>query len=68
MKKHILMQYIDLEKEREEVEDRIEKLRERLNRINAASDIQDTVKGGEGGTQRFRVNGFSSADYEETNC
>lgn len=65
--KHVLEQYIDLVKEKEEVSNRIMRLKEKLNRINTEGNVKDAVRGGSGGLQTFHINGFPMAEYEETN-
>ena len=60
--KNILDQYIDLQAEAEETRKRIEKTKRQIA-ILEKETVQDTVKGGEGGIQRFKVEGFASADY-----
>lgn len=60
--KRILNQYIDLQAEIEETRERIEKTKRQIA-ILEKETVQDTVKGGEGGIQRFKVEGFASADY-----
>ncbi len=64
--KHVLEQYIDLIQEKEETQKRIDKLNQRLDRINKEGNVNDAVKGGIGGLQTFHVEGFPVADEEET--
>lgn len=64
--KHILLQYIDLVQEREEIQKRINNLNRRLERINQEGNVKDAVKGGNGGWQTFHVEGFPVADEDET--
>lgn len=63
--KHILLQYIDLVQEKEEIQKRIERLQRRLKRINEEGNVRDAVKGGSGGLQTFHVEGFPVADEDE---
>lgn len=63
--KHILLQYIDLAQEKEEIQKRIERLQRRLERINEEGNVRDAVKGGSGGLQTFHVEGFPVADEDE---
>lgn len=65
VKKSILEQYIDLKIEIEEIENNIEKLREKLDRINKEGNVKDAVKGGDGGIRTFHVEGFPVADEDE---
>lgn len=63
--KHILIQYIDLQEEREEIQKRIKQLNKRLEYINEAGNVKDAVKGGAGGLQTFHIEGFPVADEDE---
>ena len=65
VQKSVLEQYIDLKLEIEELEDKIAKLQERLERINQEGDVKDAVKGGGGGLQTFHINGFPVAEEDE---
>lgn len=64
--KHILEQYIDLVHEKEEVQQRISKLNQRLDKINKGGNVKDAVKGGVGGWQTFHLEGYPVADEDET--
>lgn len=64
--KHILSQYIDLIQERDEVTKRIEKLKNKLKRINEGGNVKDAVHGGSGGWQTFHIDGFPVAEEDET--
>lgn len=63
--KHILVQYIDLVQEKEEIQKRIDNLNRRLEKINREGNVKDAVKGGAGGWQMFHVEGFPVADEDE---
>ena len=63
--KHLLIQYIDLVKEKEEIKKRISKLSAKLDRINKDGNVKDAVKGGAGGWQTFHIEGFPVADEDE---
>lgn len=63
--KHILIQYIDLQEEKEEIQKRIDQLNMRLEYINEAGNVKDAVKGGAGGLQTFHIEGFPVADEDE---
>lgn len=65
VEKSVLEQYIDLKLEIEELEDKIAKLQERLERINQEGDVKDAVKGGDGGLQTFHIDGFPVAEEDE---
>lgn len=64
--KHILVQYIDLVQEKEEIKKRIVKLERKLDRINTDGNVKDAVKGGDGGIQTYHIEGFPVADEDET--
>lgn len=64
--KHILLQYIDLVQEREEIQKRITNLNRKLERINQEGNVKDAVKGGPGGCQTFHIEGFPVAEEDET--
>lgn len=66
MDTNILMQFTDLKKEIDEIENRIERLQKKLRRIQTDGNIKDVVKGGDGGIQTFHINGYPVADEEET--
>jgi hypothetical protein len=63
--KNLLMQYNSMLAEREELQKRIEMLQSRIERINEEGNIRDAVKGGNGGQQTFRIEGFPVADEDE---
>ena len=63
--KHILVQYIDLLNEKEELEKRIQKLQDKRDRINSGGNVRDVVKGGEGGLQIYHLEGYPVADEDE---
>lgn len=65
VKKSVLEQYIDLKLEIEELEQKIVKLQERLERINKEGNVKDAVKGGDGGIQTFHIDGFPVAEEDE---
>ena len=63
--KHILIQYINLIQEQEETKSRIEIIERKLERINREGNVQDAVKGGNGGLQTFHIEGFPVAEEDE---
>lgn len=65
LKKNILAQYVDLVKERDEVQQRIYDVERRIERIEAEGEVTDTVRGGEGGTRHYKIHGFPSRDYSK---
>jgi hypothetical protein len=64
VEKHILNQYFDLVREREEVKQRIENLEEQLRKMEEEGVVVDKVTGGEGGMQSYRIEGFPYPAYE----
>jgi cell division protein FtsB len=63
MTKDILRQYIDLRSEIKEVRARIEKTEEQIRKMEEDGSVIDTVSGGEGGIQRYRIEGFPYPEY-----
>ena len=63
MKKEILVQYIDLQKELVEVRERIGKLEVQIDKIEQEGAVVDKVMGGDGGFQPFRIEGFPYPEY-----
>lgn len=68
--KDILIQYTNLLKEQEEVQDKIQnlesqikKLEERLADIENGETVKDRVYGGEGGIQGFNIEGVPTEEY-----
>ena len=61
--KHVLAQYIDLQKELSEVENRISRLDAQIERIESQGCVKDKVMGGEGGLQPFQIEGFPYPEY-----
>lgn len=64
--KHLLSQYIDLLQERKELQNRIDKLQLKLQRINEEGNVRDAVRGGNGGLQTFHIDGFPIVEEDET--
>ena len=63
MTKEILNQYMDLQKEIKEVRGRIHQVEEQIQKIEEDGIVADTVSGGEGGIQRYRIEGFPYPEY-----
>lgn len=61
--KEILNQYVDLKKEVKEVRERIYKLEKEIDRIENEGTVIDKVRGGEGGLQSFKIEGFPFPEY-----
>lgn len=61
--KEILVQYTDLQKERKEVRGKIEKLEKQIKTIENNGNVADKVRGGDGGLQSFKIEGFPYPEY-----
>lgn len=63
MEKEILVQYADVKKEVKDLKIRILKIQESLQEIEREGVVTDFVKGGRGGQQKYRIEGFPYPDY-----
>ena len=61
--KEVLLQYIDLQQEVKEIREKIEKLENQIEKIEQEGNVTDKVRGGEGGLQTFRIEGFPYPEY-----
>ena len=61
--KEILIQYSDLQEEVKEVRERIEKTEKQLAKIEDEGNVIDSVCGGSGGIQHFKIEGFPYPEY-----
>lgn len=61
--KEILIQYSDLQEEVKEVRERIERTERQIAKIEEDGNVIDTVSGGCGGIQHFKIEGFSYPEY-----
>ena len=61
--KEILIQYSDLQQECKEVREKIEKLEKQIDRIENEGNVIDKVRGGDGGLQSFKIEGFPYREY-----
>lgn len=61
--KEILIQYSDLQQECKEVREKIEKLEKQIEKIESDGAVIDKVRGGEGGLQSFKIEGFPYPEY-----
>lgn len=64
--KEILIQYGDLQKEIEELNQRKNNLEKKFKKFLNGCTVTDMVTGGEGGIQHFKIEGFPVIDYEKT--
>lgn len=61
--KEILIQYSDLQQEVEETRERIRKTEKQLEKIIEEGEVIDTVSGGNGGIQHYKIKGFPFPEY-----
>lgn len=61
--KEILIQYSDLQEEVKEVRERIEKTEMQIVKIEEEGNVVDSVCGGNGGNQHFKIEGFPYPEY-----
>lgn len=65
MTKHILAQYYDLQEEAKDLRRRIKKVEDEITKIEEEGTVIDSVTGGYGGTQHFKVEGFPYPEYSK---
>lgn len=63
MTKEVLMQYNDLLKEVEEIRERIKTTEDQIQKLESEGLVVDKVRGGEGGIQNYRIEGFPYPEY-----
>ena len=61
--KEIVMQYSDLQEEVKEVRERINKTEYQIAKIEDEGNVVDSVCGGNGGIQHFKIEGFPYPEY-----
>lgn len=61
--KEVLSQYTDLREEIKEVRAKIDRLERTIQKIETEGNVIDSVSGGEGGTQHFKIKGFPYPEY-----
>lgn len=61
--KEVLIQYIDLQQEVKEIREKINKLERQIEKIEKEGNVADKVRGGEGGLQSFKIEGFPYPEY-----
>lgn len=61
--KELLIQYGDLIHERDEVKRKIVKLEQEIDKIEQEGSVVDKVRGGEGGLQSYKIEGFPHPQY-----
>lgn len=61
--REILIQYSDLQEEVKEVRERIDKTEKQIAKIEDDGNVVDSVCGGSGGIQHFKIEGFPYPEY-----
>lgn len=61
--KEILIQYSDLQEEVKEVREKIAQTERQIEKIEEDGNVVDTVSGGDGGIQHFKIEGFPYPEY-----
>lgn len=61
--KEVLSQYSDLQEEVKEVRLKIERLERDIGKIEAGETVVDSVCGGDGGKQHFKIEGIPFPEY-----
>lgn len=61
--KAVLKEYRYIKKESEDIGRRIEKINKQLQELESSGTVLDSVSGGSGGKQHFRIEGFPTRDY-----
>ena len=61
--KSILVQYADIKKETDEVRRKMEKVEAEIERMERDGNVIDTVRGGSGGNQHYKIEGFPNPRY-----
>lgn len=61
--KKVLIQYKDIQEEIKEVRERIRKTEKAVEMIERDGIVVDSVSGGYGGTQHFKIEGFPYSEY-----
>lgn len=61
--KEILIQYSDLQEEVKEVRERIKMTERQIAKLEEDGKVIDTVSGGSGGIQHFKIEGFPYPEY-----
>ena len=61
--KSVLVQYSDLQEEIKEVRNRIDRTEKEIAKIESDGNVVDSVCGGAGGIEHFRIEGFPYPEY-----
>lgn len=63
--KRIITQYADLREEVKELREKIIRLEDQISLIEKEGSVKDCVKGGDGGIQHYKVEGFPIPEYNK---
>ncbi len=63
MEKNILKQYDSVLKETDETNRRIQEIQNKIDRMEKEGTVTDSVSGGYGGTQHFKIEGLPTKEY-----
>ena len=61
--KKVLDEYIDLQKEIEETREKIKRVEVEIKKLEKQGTVFDTVSGGDGGIQHYKIEGFPYPEY-----
>ena len=65
MTKDILIQYSELVEEVKDLRKRIDNIERQIDKIETEGNVIDSVKGGYGGIQHFKIEGFPDPEYSK---
>ena len=63
--KSVLKEYRYIKKESQDIERRLKALERQLAELESVGTVIDSVSGGYGGTQHFRIEGFPDGEYSK---
>ena len=63
LEKNILKQYDSVLKETDETNRRIQEIQNKIDRMDKEGTVTDSVSGGYGGTQHFKIEGLPTKEY-----
>ena len=64
MTRELLKQYPSILQELQEIDKKIRKTQDEINKLSAEGTVVDSVSGGSGGTQHFRIEGMPSKSIQ----
>lgn len=65
LEKNILKQYDSVLKETDETNRRIQEIQNKIDRMEKEGTVTDSVSGGYGGTQHFKIEGLPTKEYNK---